>query len=102
MGVTAEAAAQAAAALKRAEDANNRAQAAREAEFKAANEKAAEARDAEATLASSVAAEGQSMHERAGTEASCHHFAHAVPHYGYGYGYPGYGAGARGLYPRLY
>merc|ERR1711966_545679 len=97
--VTAEAAAQAAAALKRAEDANNRAQAAREAEFKAANEKAAEARDAEATLASSVAAEGQSMHERAGTEASCHHFAHAVPHYGgtgYGYGYPGYGG--RGLY----
>merc|ERR1711988_838407 len=92
--VTAEAAAQAAAALKRTEDALTRAQAAREAECKAAAQKAAEAREAEALLATSVAAEGQSMHERAGTEASCAHFAHHAPAYGYGgYGAPMAGAG---------
>merc|ERR1711959_659284 len=91
MGVTAEAAAQAAAALKRAEDALARANSARDTEVANATQRAQEARDSESVLASSVAAEGQSMQERAGKETAACHSAHAgygYSHLSQGYGYP--------------
>jgi hypothetical protein len=86
---TKEVAEQAAAAFKRADDAFQRAQAARDAEVKNAEEKAKAAREAETILATSVAAQGQAHHERGGSEANCHHH-----HAGYGYGHPGYGGAA--------
>ena len=93
---SAEVAAQAAAAFKRADEAFHRAQTARDAEVKNAEEKAQAARTAEAALAQAVAAEGQAHHERGGSEANCHqHHAYRGGHsggyggvaaHGYGYG----------------
>jgi membrane protein involved in colicin uptake len=88
---TAEVAAQAAAAFKRADDAFQRAQAARDAEVKNAEDKAKAAREAEACLATAIAAEGQAHHERGSSEANCHHH-----HAGYGAGYGGVYGGQAG------
>merc|ERR1712216_535825 len=87
---TAEIAAQAAAAFKRADDAFERATAARNAEVKNAEDKAKAAREAEACLATAMAAEGQAHHERGGVEANVHHHHSGYAGARYGYGHPGY------------